>query len=150
MGNDYATPYDNNATMGIPANSSGFLNNYKAKIIGIFVNFSMGIPINRKKTFYTGTNISYFWNIDKGNYTYTTIYPTTQRITKNLYTKFETLGLGFFFSYMYALTKRIFILPQLNFNFYFPMINTNYGISDGSNPLFGSEQDLSLSINYKF
>jgi hypothetical protein len=148
--NAYTTPYDQSNTIIIPQNSGGSLNNYHAKIKGYFINLSIGIPINRKKTFYTGTNTSYFWNADNGNYSYTQKYPTEQLIVKDLHAKFETLGLGFFAAYMYNINKRMFILPQLNFNFYFPIVNQNYGMSDGSNPLVGSEQDLTISVNYKF
>lgn len=148
--NNYDTPYFSRSTINIPVNSSGFLNKYNAKIVGSFVNFSIGFPINKKKSLFVGGNTAYYWNTDKGNYTYTTIYPTTKRITKDINVKFQTYAFGFFFSYRYNFNSKIFLLAQLNSNFYFPLINENYGLGDGSNPLVGNEQDLSISINHKF
>ncbi len=145
--NYYSTPYDQNETISIPTN--GKLNNYHAKIIGYFLNFSTGLPINRKKTFYIGANALYFWNNDNGNYSYTQNSPTKQIITNKIHAKFQTVGTGFFVAYMYHINKKISLLSQLNFNFYFPIINNKYGVSDGKNPLVGSEQDISISINYK-
>lgn len=148
--NYYSTPYNENNTIRLPVDSMANLKNYHAKIKGYFINLSVGIPVNRKKTFYAGLNTLYFWNTDNGTYSYTTNSFKGKVKTQQINASFQTYGLGFLIAYMLQLNDRISILSKLNFNFYFPITNSEYGVGDGSNPLVGNEQDMSISLNYKF